>query len=186
MTLQSISEIFLYNITLANESLLNDKDSLKANMWEKYLIKHSNRKFSFTLIRMITHDAKIEYIDSNILFLISNHFFAFFAFDILTTDLYKKMKTYRITRIQKISIRYLISSSLDLVSKVIDDWRRIHNLSHYDFFVNDYISNEFNTLEYFIFDNALDTLLKQKRDVMLIKRDLQNAFKYIFVAKSNW
>ena len=69
--------------------------------------------------------------------------------------------------------------------KVIDDWRRIHNLSHYNFFVNDYISNEFDTFEYFIFDDALDALLKQKRDIILIKKDLQNTFIYISITKLN-
>ena len=121
MTLQSVSEIFLYNITLANELLLDDKDFLKANMWEKHLTKHSNRKFAFTLIKTFIHDAKIEYIDSNILFLTFNHFFTFFAFNIFTVNLYKQMKTYRITRVQRTFIKYFISSSLDLVSKAIDD-----------------------------------------------------------------
>ena len=70
--------------------------------------------------------------------------------------------------------------------KAIDDWKRIHNLSYHDFFVNDYISNEFDILEYSTFNDALDTLLKQKRDVVLIKKDLQNIFRHVFVAKLNW
>ena len=69
-------------------------------------------------MQIFNHDAKIEYIDSSCLNLTQNHVFVNNTFDLLIVDLNKQLNVYRITQIVEISVKYLISSSLDLILKV--------------------------------------------------------------------
>ena len=141
-------------------------------------------------MRIFNHDAKIEYIDSSCLNLIENHIFVNNASDLLTIDLNKQLNAHRITRIDETFFKYFISSSLDLILKVDDEWRRIHDLFYLkvvnSLFVNVYISKAWDALKYITFDETLEALMKQKQEATLIKRDLFDAFKHILVAKSNW
>ena len=92
--LQSINENFSYELTFANVSSLQHSKSLRIIAWETYLQHHLDRRFVKILIAIMTYDAKVEYIDFNQLLLFTNHFFAFNAFEILTIDFQKQIKTH--------------------------------------------------------------------------------------------
>lgn len=186
MTLQSISEAFLYDITPTNELPLDDTGPLNASNWAMRLKEHPDKKFANTLIRIFTHGAKIGYIGPESLFLAPNHSSASSAPDILTADLQKQIEAHRITRVTGKPTRRFISSPLGLVPKASGGWRRIHDLSHQGFSVNSFIPDAFGTLEYPTFDDALDALITQGRGAMLVKRDLQDAFRHMPVARSDW
>ena len=190
ISLLCISEKFSYDVTLSEESSLLKLELLIIDNWITRLQKHSNRIFANALVRNFTHDAKIDYINSSCLNLTQNHIFANNAFHILIADLIKQLKAHRIIKVAKISFKHFIFSSLDLVLKTNDEWRRIHDLFYFKIskflFVNAHISKTWDALEYTTFDDALEALIRQDSKIILIKRDLSDAFKHIFVTKSNW
>ena len=185
-SLYSISEASLYDITPADESMLKESKSLNVHRWRFYLRHHSDRKFVHTLMRIFTHDVKIEYIESKRRFLINNHSSASCASETLAVDLQKQRDAHRIVQINKILSTSFISSSLDLISKADEEWKRIHDLSNKVCSINDCISDDFDTLKYFTFDDVIETLQLQRSDAIMIKRDLKNAFRYVLITRSDW
>ena len=82
---------------------------------------------------------------------------------------------------------HFISSPLGLVPKPNGGWRRIHHLSHpRGSSVNCNIPEEFGTLEYTTFDDAIEMLLKVGPGAIFVKRDLADAFRHIPVSASDW
>lgn len=80
-----------------------------------------------------------------------------------------------------------ISSPLGLVPKPNGGWRRIYHLSHpRGSSVNCNIPEEFGTLEYTTFDEAIAMLLKVGLTAVFVKRDLADAFRHIPVSASDW
>ena len=188
-SLRYISEDFFYELTIFNESSLDDSNFVNVINWRWLLKKHENRKFANALAKIFIFDVKIEYIESKQLTLIKNHFFVFNAFDIFTKNFHKQMKTHRIIRIQNIFQKFFISFSLNLVSKTNDDWKRIHDLLYSKrkcISINVFISKKRDTLKYIIFDEVVIVLIIMKKDAKLIKRDLIDAFKHVSIIKSNW
>ena len=185
-----INERFSYEMTISKETSLMKSNLLIINSWVARLESYSNRCFAKTLMRIFNHDAKIEYIDSSCLNLIENHIFVNNAFDLLIVDLNKQLNAHRITQVVETFFKHFISSSLDLILKVDEKWRRIHDLFYSkvvkSIFVNAHISKTWDALKYTTFDEILETLTKQNIEITLIKRDLFDAFKHILVAKSNW
>ena len=51
--------------------------------------------------------------------------------------------------------------------------------------INVYIFEKRDFLKYIIFDKIIVVLICKKTNLMLIKRNFVNAFKHMFVAKSN-
>ena len=123
-----ISEKLSYKMTTSNESSLVKSNFLIINSWVARLESYSNRCFAKTLMRIFNHDAKIEYIDSSCLDLTQNRIFVNNISNLLIFDLNKQLNAHRITKIVETSFKYFISSSIDLVLKVDDEWRRIHDL----------------------------------------------------------
>ena len=185
-----ISEKSSYEMTILEEFSLMKSNLLIINSSIARLEDHSNRCFANALMRIFNHDAKIEYIDSFCLNLIENHIFVNNAFDLLIVDLNKQLNAHRITQVVETSFKHFISSSLNLILKVDERWRRIHDLFYSkvvkSIFVNAHISKTWDALKYTTFDETLKTLAKQNEKATLIKRDLFDAFKHILVAKSNW
>jgi hypothetical protein len=76
-----------------------------------------------------------------------------------------------------------ISFSLELVSKSDDDLRRIHHLSHSrDLFVNSNIADKSEELVYTRLKEILQLILSARREVIILKRDIKNAFRIVLVA----
>lgn len=98
--------------------------------------------------------------------------------DKLTADL----KTGRVVAISPSSP--YICSPLGLVPKQNKGWRRIHHLSHPPGrSVNDHIRPEFAALKYVTLEEIWATIIKAGRGSTIIKRDIQDAFRMIPVAK---
>lgn len=75
-----------------------------------------------------------------------------------------------------------ISSSLNLVSKSDDDLRRIHHLSHSsDLFINSNIVDEFEKLVYTKLNEILQLILSTKREIIILKRDIRDVFRIVFI-----
>ena len=193
ISLLSINESFSYELTSKNASFLKNSKSLHIDAWKAYLQKHLDRQFVKTLVRLITCDAKIEYIELNQLLLSSNHFFVFNALDIFTNDFHKQMKTHRITKVKETLFAHFVSFSLRLISKTNESWKRIHNLSYLKanakrivISINVYILEEWNILEYVIFDEIVQILIQQDRDAILMKRDLVETFRHMSMTMIDW
>ena len=139
-----INEKFLYEITISKKSSLVKSSSLIINNWVAKLESHSNRYFANALMRIFNHNIKIELIDSSYLNLTQNYIFVNNVLNLLIVDLNKQLNAHRITKVIKIFFKHFISSSLDLILKVNDEWQRIHDLFYLKivnfFFVNVYIS----------------------------------------------
>ena len=106
--------------------------------------------------------------------------------DIISQDLDNQIKHDRVTKIDILPPQF-ISSPLGLVPKPNGGWRRIHHLSHpRGSSVNCNIPEEFGTLEYTTFDDAVEMLLKVGSGAIFVKRDLADAFRHIPVSASDW
>jgi hypothetical protein len=76
-----------------------------------------------------------------------------------------------------------LCSPLGLVPKGSGGWRRIHHLSYpRGSSVNDHIPAEWAALEYATVDQAIALVAKQGSGALLVKRDLQDAFRHIPIA----
>jgi hypothetical protein len=81
------------------------------------------------------------------------------------------------------SATHFICSPLGLVPKGSGGWRRIHHLSYpRGSSVNDHIPAEWAALEYATVDQAIALVAAQGPGAVLIKRDLQDAFRHIPIA----
>ena len=160
--------------------------------WRFHLRSHPDRTFANTIVGVITCGAKIEYIGPSHLLLSPNHPSASEAPDVLSNDLTKQMNAHRITRVTGTPTTHFVSSSLGLVPKSDGGWRRIHDLSYPrskyqpSISVNAYIPEEWGTLKYATFDEAVDALIQQGRYAVLVKRDLTDAFRHIPVGETDW
>ncbi len=91
----------------------------------------------------------------------------------------------RLIMIHHVSHRFIFSS-LRLVSKKNDRWRWIHHLSYLkERSVNCNILKNWESIEYFIFDQAIITLCDVDRNAVLIKRDLIDVFYHVLIATSD-
>ena len=79
-----------------------------------------------------------------------------------------------------------ISSPLGLAPKPNGGWRRIHHLSHpAGRSVNDYIPQQWGSLEYPTIDDAIAKIRYHGQGCVLVKRDFADAFRHIPVAKGD-
>jgi len=137
------------------------------------------------LLFIIEHKAKIEYWNLDQLILSKNLFLTNEASDTLQIDLTQQVRCDRLIEIQHVS-HHFIFSSLRLVSKRNDHWCQIHYLSYLkERSVNCFILKNWESIEYFIFDQAIITLCDVDRNAVLIKRNLINVFHHVSIATSD-
>lgn len=106
--------------------------------------------------------------------------------DINSQDLDNQIQYNRITKVDIFPIQF-ISSPLELVPKPNGGWQHIHHLSHpWGSSVNCNIAEEFSTLEYTIFDDVVEMLLKVGSGMIFVKQDLADGFRHISVSVSDW
>ncbi len=185
ISLISISKFFSYQLMKIDEVSLARRDSLDASAWQTQLVKHSDRRYVQTLLFIIEHEAKIEYRGLNQLILSKNLFSINEASDTLQIDLTQQVRCDRLIKIQHVSHRFIFSS-LRLVSKKNDRWRWIHHLLYSkEKSVNYFILENWESIEYFIFDQAIIALCDINRNAVLIKRDLIDIFHQMSIATSD-
>ncbi len=168
-----------------DEISLARRDSLDASAWQTQLAEHSDRRYVQTLLFIIEHEAKIEYRGLDQLILSKNLSSTNEASDTLQIDLTQQFHCDQLIEIQHVSHRFIFSS-LRLVSKKDDRWRWIHHLSYLkEKSVNCFILENWESIEYFIFDQAIIALCDVDRNAVLIKRDLIDVFCHVSIATSD-
>ena len=159
---------------------------LKLEGWEWWLKEHPDHHFANTLPAIIRKGAKIGYRGPHITHRNTNHHSALEAPQILSSDLQKQLHYDRLVKFNPTTNAPFVCSPLGLVPKHDGGWRRIHDLSFPPGnSVNDGIPQEWGSLEYTTFDEAVDALLQQGPGAILVKRDLKDAFRHIPVATSD-
>ncbi len=75
---------------------------------------------------------------------------------------------------------------LDLVSKYNNSWKHIYNLFFSkNIFVNNNIFCDREALEYVAIDNIITILIVQEQEIVLLKKNLTNIFRYITITISD-
>jgi hypothetical protein len=146
------------------------------------LRNHFNLSYTWVIFNIIQCDAKIEYINSLQLILSENLIFVNEASDIITNNVNNQVERNKIAQINDV-LEFFISFSLELVFKSNDNWHKIYHLSHLKrSSINDHISREWEMLKYVIIDETIENILRIELDCIMIKRDLIEIFRHIFVA----
>lgn len=160
---------------------------LKIEGWRKHLAGHPDTLYKQTIFDIIQYGAKIGYTGPDQFIFSKNLSSAKSAPDIITKDLEKQVASDRVTKVVSLPQQF-ISSPLGLVPKPRSNgWRRIHHLSHPEGqSVNDYIPEEWGTIEYPTVDEAIRRIQRLGPGCMLVKRDFTDAYRHIPVAKSDW
>lgn len=160
---------------------------LKLKGWKKHLSAHPDTLYTQTILDIILYGAKIGYIGPDQLILSQNLSSANNAPDIIAKDLERQVLMDRVTKLTFLPFKF-ICSPLGLVPKSHSKgWRRIHHLSYPEGrSVNDFIPEEWGTLEYPTVDNAISRIRRLGPGCVLSKRDLTDAYRHIPVAKSDW
>ena len=159
---------------------------LKVEGWERWLKDHPDHHFAKALSAILRKGAKIGYTGPNITHRNTNHHSALDAPEILSSDLQKQLHHDRLVKIDPDTDAPFVCSPLGLVPKHDGGWRRIHDLSFPPGnSVNDGIPQEWGSLEYTTFDDAVDALLRQGPGAILVKRDMKDAFRHVPVATSD-
>ena len=104
----------------------------------------------------------------------------------MTADLQKQLQHDRLTQVDPQAEAQYVCSPLGLVPKHGGSWRRIHDLSFpFGQSVNDGIPQDWGSLEYTTYDDAVNALLSKGPGAQFVKRDLKDAFRHIPVATSD-
>ena len=175
-------ENFLYDVAFENAFDFEIKMSLKTKKWDFRLRNHFDRNFVNKLLDIIKRDASIEYIENKKFRIFNNHNSINEIFDIFTVDLVKQMIAHRLFRVRDVFSSHYVCSSLSLISKHDDDWKRIHDLSYFnDDSINENIILNAETLKYVAIDEIIAILIFQERNAVMLKKNLANAFRHISV-----
>ena len=159
---------------------------LKVEGWELWLKDHPDHHFTKALPAILRKGAKIGYRGPSLTHRSTNHYSALVAPEILSSDLQKQLDHDRLVKVDPATDAPFVCSPLGLVPKHDGGWRRIHDLSFPPGnSVNDGIPQEWGSLEYTTFDEAVDALLRQGSGAVLVKRDLKDAFRHVPVATSD-
>jgi hypothetical protein len=131
------------------------------------------------LIDILNFDTLIEYQRSKTLIIFDNLQSVYIDDDIIINFLKDDLILKRVLLIN--FIKFFICSSLELASKNDEEYKHIHHLSHFSRrLVNDFFS-ELEELKYIIFQKILDIIINVKRHFFIIKRDIRDAFRNVFV-----
>jgi hypothetical protein len=128
-------------------------------------------------MRIMKYDSLVSYDDSDV-FILSKNLKSADNIDIIVNHLKNDLSLNWVFSIHEL-ITFFISSSLDLISKQNEKFRRIHYLSHSsERSVNDKISYT-EDLKYCTFQKILDMIIKEERHCIIIKRDILNVFRNV-------
>lgn len=183
--LEYISKYFPYNLVDYTMPLVVRRP-LKREGWNQRLIHHPDRFYVNMILDIIEFGAKIGYQGPPQQILSENLSSATDSPDIISRDLDNQINHDRVTRIDILPTQFILSP-LGLVRKPNGGWRRIYHLTHpRGSSVNCIIQEEFGMLEYTIFDDSMEMLLKVGPGAIFVKRDLADAFRHIPVSASDW
>ena len=145
-----------------------------------------NKLYINIFCKIITHEIRIDYRDSKQQIINLNLQFIKKVFKVLTKNIENQQTHDRIFCLKLIS-KYIIIFSFKLTPKFNNKWRKIHYLFHlFKKSVNDNIFKVFKTIEYMTVNKTIEKIFDLKSKTMLIKRDLTDAFRHVFVVKADW
>ena len=185
-----IADTFPYKLVPDIPTPLSYPGSLVPSAWEKLLAPHPDKLYTHTITQIIKYGARIGYTGPDQLILSANLPSANSSTDTLEKDILDQRSHNRLALVaDPKQLKRFISSPHGLVPKPgqTNAWRRIHHLSsppgRSD---NDYIPNEWGTLEYATFDEAVAMVAAAGQGATLIKRDLADAFRHIPIAPEDY
>ena len=156
--------------------------SLKIEKWRFYLTKHFDRYFVKKLLNIIKRNANVEYIEIKKFNVFENHNSIKQTFDILIVDFHKQFVVRRICKLHFSFFVHYICSSLNLISKHDDEWKRIHDFFYSkDNSINENIIENVEIVKYVTFNKIIAIFIFQERNVVMFKKNFVNAFKHILV-----
>ena len=177
-----ISKDFSYDIAFIDEEKLNIDDSLIHDDWKTTLRFHLDRIFVRILLRIIRFDAKIDYENFSQCIIFNNHSSIEKISEILIADIQRQLTLNRLLIVKsQLKAKSYICSSLKLMSKNDDDWKRIHDrLSHFsNSSINHYIRKKYEVLEYIVVNEIIIAIILRDRHVQMFKKNFVDAFRHI-------
>jgi hypothetical protein len=184
----SVSDTFPYSLIYTDPPLpVHSPSPLHVSGWATLLSQHPDRLFVDTLLHIIQYGARIGYCGPRQSIISPNLTSATAAPSTLSNDIARELSHRRIMQVPAPDTTApdapFICSPLGLVPKGSGGWRRIHHLSYpRGSSVNDHIPAEWAALEYATVDQAIALVATQGPGAMLVKRDLQDAFRHILIA----
>jgi hypothetical protein len=170
---------------------------LKVEGWRALLLDHPDRNFVNTLLGIITYGARVGYEGPRhgrnpVVY--DNLSTAALEPTLLRTDLEKQLEANRLKTYESLHSlpNGYIASPLGLTDKSDGSKRRIHHLSFPSKYpaesVNGNIPEEYGTLRYSTMDDVVAILSRPPYGVgsILVKRDLEDAFRHIPVSPWDW
>ena len=161
---------------------------LKPAGFERRLREHPDLALRNTLLDIISFGAKTGYTGPKQRIISENSSSALKDPKILTEDILLRASLNQIQEIPAGNLpKYFISSPLSLTQKSNGGWRRIHNLSFPPGrSVNDHIPQDWGSLKFTHFDEAVKAIRWAGQSATLVKRDLADAFRHIPVHPDDW
>ena len=176
------SKEFLYDVVFDNASNFEIKISLKIKKWKFCLLEHFDQYFVSKLLDIIKRDANVEYIENKKFHVFINYRSINEVFDIFIVDFDKQFIVRRMSKMSFSLSAHYICLLLNLIFKHDDEWKRIHDLSYFkNNSINENIIENAEVLKYVTFDEIIAIFIFQERDVVMLKENLANAFRHIFV-----
>jgi hypothetical protein len=175
-----------YPLVNTSSSPLLEPGPLRPAAWSQWLSNHPDRRYAQTLVDIIVYGARVGYTGPEQTILSRNLASANESPTTLSADISAQFSKGQLGKLTTLPPKF-ISSPLGLVPKSDGTWRRIHHLSHpTGNSVNDHIPQEWGTLTYTTFDQALQLVAEAGVGSTLVKRDLADAFRHIPVSPQDW
>lgn len=182
-TLTRPNTSILFHLVDASKSKLSPSPSpFIINAWSTLLIPYLNQTLRIHLVMLLRFGCLIGYerpdafISSKILPS------ALIQPDVIDKNIARDLALSRITQVNP-PTDHSISSPLGLVPKHDRGFRKIHHLSYpHGSLVNDFIAFKSSTLSYSLLRNVFEKIVVAGKGIVLIKRDIKDAFCNIPVA----
>ena len=145
-----------------------------------------NKLYINIFYKIIIHEIRIDYTNSKQQIINLNLQFVKKVFKVLTKNIENQQTYDRIFHLKSIS-KHIIIFFFKLTPKFNNKWWKIHHLFYlFKKSVNDNISKAFKTIKYTTVNKTIEKIFNLKSKTMLIKKDLVNAFRHVFIIKTNW
>jgi Reverse transcriptase (RNA-dependent DNA polymerase) len=157
----------------------------------KTLSDYPDPEFPLLLAGIAKHGASLGYVGpEKIRISAPNHQSIGAHTSIIEEDIEKEIASEWIRELPNLP-QYYYCSPMGVVPKktagVTTGWRRIHDLSFpHGSSVNDSIPRAYGTLKYDTFENALRSIAKLGKGTIMVKRDIESAFKNIATSPYCW
>jgi Reverse transcriptase (RNA-dependent DNA polymerase) len=182
----------LFQLVTSTDSPMLDPDTISCTQKiQHHLQNYPNSEFTQTLIGITTYGARVGFVGSNRQIVQSpNHSSIHNHMEVIDNYIEKEILAGRVHEIKDLPPTFFCSP-LGLVPKKRDGvqtgWRMIFDLSCPDrCSVNDGIPKEFGTLKYESFSHALRIVAEAGPNSLLLKKDLQAAFRRVKVSPLDW